>query len=304
MTRTKEAVLLLTTSLGDSQIDATTPLTPTEWGEFATWMREHDLDPGDLLHSDLDDSLSVWNHPDVTISRIRRLLNRGAALGFVLEKWERAGLWVLTRGDSNYPRLLKRRLGSRAPAILFGCGSVDLLNMSSIAIVGSRHAANSDLGFAEELGRHVADCNELVVSGGAAGIDHAAMFGALSADGRVIGVLAENLLRATTSAEYRKHLLAGNLALVSPTDPESRFTVANAMARNKYIYCLAHDAIVVSSTPDRGGTWRGATENLKNGWVPLLVKRTADAKSGNPGLVELGGRWLEDFEDVVFSKYS
>ena len=304
MTPTKEAVLLLTTSLGKPGKDSIKPLTPTEWGEFATWMHEHTLNPGKLLHCDLNDSLREWDHPKVTVSRIHSLLNRGAALGFALERWERAGLWVVIRGDTNYPKRLKRRLGSRAPATLFGCGSVELLNVSSIAIVGSRRAAEIDICFAEDIGRHSAECGEVVVSGGAAGIDRAAMLGALDSDGNVIGVLAEGLLRSTTSSEYRRHLVAGNLALVSPSEPEASFTVASAMARNKYIYCLAHKAIVVSSTPDRGGTWRGAVENLKHGWVPLLVKNTESPDSGNRRLVELGGRWLGDLGDMTFGEHS
>ena len=126
------------------------------------------------------------------------------------------------------------------------------------------------------------------------------MFGALHAEGTAVGVLAENLLRAATSTKYRQHLMSGDLALVSPFNPEARFVVGNAMARNKYVYCLAHDAIVVSSTPDSGGTWNGAVENLKKGWVPLSVKRTEAEDSGNPKLVELGGRWLQGLDDPVF----
>ena len=77
--------------------------------------------------------------------------------------------------------------------------------------------------------------------------------------------------------------------------------VGNAMARNKYIYCMALHAIVVSSTPNRGGTWTGAVENLGQGWVPLWVKETDAADSGNPRLVERGGRWLADVDDLVFA---
>ena len=186
--------------------------------------------------------------------------------------------------------------------MLFGCGNVGLLNSSGIAVVGSRDADASDLRFAERIGQRVAECGESVVAGGAAGVDRVAMFGGLDADGTVIGVLAEKLLRATTSNDYRKHLLSGNLVLVSPFGPDAHFSIANAMSRNKYIYCLAHDAIVVSSKPERGGTWRGAMENLKRGWVPLAVKRTELAASGNYGLVDQGGRWLESLEEVPFNR--
>lgn len=304
LTRTTEAVLLLTTSLNKRGGDIFKPLTPAEWGEFAAWLKDQKLVPGDLLQCDLMSSLKSWEHQKVTSARVQGLLNRGAALGFALEKWARAGLWVVTRADTHYPSQLKQRLGRNAPAVIFGCGDVNLLNLSSIAIVGSRHADESDLFFAKGIGRHAAECGEQVVSGGAAGVDRAAMFGALDAEGTAVGVLAENLLRATTSNHYRHHLLSGSLALVSTFDPEARFTVANAMARNKYIYCFAHDAIVVSSEPDQGGTWGGAIENLNKAWVPLAVKRTESAKSGNAKLVELGGRWLDDLNDEAFGRRS
>ncbi len=303
LTLETEVVMLLTVSFGKSAAGTIKPLTPTEWGEFARWLRDQSLAPADLLQCNLADRLEHWEHPKVTIPRVQALLNRGAALGFGLEKWERAGLWVATRSDVDYPSCLKQRLGQTAPAVLFGCGNRELLMARSIAVVGSRHASDADIAFAEKVGRRAAECGELVVSGGAAGVDSAAMFGALLAEGTAMGVLADNLLPAATSKKYRRHLMSGDLALVSPFNPEARFMVGNAMARNKYIYCLAHDAIVVSSTPDSGGTWRGAVENLQRGWVPLSVKRTEAAESGNPKLVGLGGRWLAGLDDPVFGAH-
>ncbi len=95
-------------------------------------------------------------------------------------------------------------------------------------------------------------------------------------------------------AKYRKHLMVDNLVLVSPFNPEAGFDVGNAMARNRYVYCLADAAIVVSSTRDKGGTWTGAIENLREGWVPLWVKPASEQASGNAELVRRGARWLPD----------
>ena len=130
------------------------------------------------------------------------------------------------------------------------------------------------------------------MSGGARGIDEAAMQGALAHEGTGIGVLADSLLRAATSAKYRKALMANNLVLISPFNPEAGFDVGNAMSRNKYIYCLADAAVVVSSTKNKGGTWNGAIENLRQKWVPLWVKSSSESSSGNAELVRQGGRWL------------
>ena len=43
------------------------------------------------------------------------------------------------------------------------------------------------------------------------------------------------------------------------------------MGRNRLIYTLADYAIIVASDAETGGTWAGATETLKNGWVPIFV---------------------------------
>src|SRR5690606_42161140 len=86
--------------------------------------------------------------------------------------------------------------------------------------------------------------------------------------------------------------LAGDLVLVSPFNPEAGFNVGNAMARNKHIYCLSDAAVVVNSKPDKGGTWTGATEDLKSGWVPLWVQHKDDPASGNAALVQKGARWF------------
>lgn len=40
--RQAEAVMLLTVSFGSSDADTTRPLTPTEWGEFAGWLKDGD----------------------------------------------------------------------------------------------------------------------------------------------------------------------------------------------------------------------------------------------------------------------
>ncbi|RMH95912.1 MAG: hypothetical protein D6681_12660 [Calditrichaeota bacterium] len=108
-----------------------------------------------------------------------------------------------------------------------------------------------------------------------------------------MGVLSNSLLRACSSQKYRDFLRQKSLVLISPFNPEAGFDVGNAMQRNKYIYCLSDAAVVVHSGRE-GGTWAGATENLKKGWVPLWVKRTEDVNAGNRLLVQQGARWLSD----------
>lgn len=288
-----QAVLLLTSRFSKSGSNSVKPLTPKEWGRFAAWLRDHDLTPQQLMSCHPQELLSGWTDPQITPDRLEALLNRGSALAIAMEKWLRAGLWVIARSDTDYPSRLKKLLGTQSPAILFGCGNQSLLDQGGLAVVGSRNVPDEDLQFAQELGMAAASQGYSVVSGGARGVDQAVMLGALESEGTAVGVLADSLLRACLSGKYRNHLVASNLVLISPFHPEAGFHAGNAMQRNKYIYCLS-DAALVAHSGVNGGTWNGATENLKRGWVPLWVKPTADVAAGNSGLVNQGGRWVAE----------
>lgn len=290
-----QAVLLLTAWFSKPTKGDPKPLTTKEWGRFAQWLKDAKQSPDALLRSsDISQSLAGWSDRTIDETRIQKLLERAGALGIALEKWQRAGLWVMTRSDPDYPARLKKLLKFDAPPVLFGSGNRQLLDQGGIAVVGSRDTSPGDLAFSTHLGGQIALAGKTVVSGGARGVDEAAMLGALEKDGTAAGVLADSLLRASNSSKYRRALMDRNLVLVSPFNPEAGFDVGNAMARNKYIYCLATAAVVVSTSKDKGGTWSGATENLKQHWVRLWVKSNADTNSGNAALVDMGAHWLAD----------
>ncbi|MBK1633877.1 hypothetical protein CKO31_24725 [Thiohalocapsa halophila] len=238
------------------------------------------MTPAHLLQGNLDDLLDGWHDKTISIERVNALLDRGPALAISMEKWLRSGLWVMTRSDQDYPRRLKQRLKSDSPAILFGCGNRALLNRGGLAVVGSRKVNDGDLVYSSKLGALASKAGISIVSGAARGVDETAMLGALEAEGTAVGVLADSLLRACSGAKYRKYLLENNLVLVSSFNPEAGFNAGNAMQRNKYIYCLADAALAVHSGT-KGGTWTGAHEVLKTGWIPLWVKPTDDPEAGN-----------------------
>lgn len=158
--------------------------------------------------------------------------------------------------------------------------------------MGSRKADEPDLAFTTQIGELAAQERGTIVSGGARGVDEYAMLGAAKHGGYVIGVLADSLLKAATSAKWRNEIIAGNVVLISLFYPEASFSVGNAMARNKYIYCLSDSSLVIHSGK-KGGTISGAEENLKNQWIPLWVKPTEDKQAANSSLVERGGAWCD-----------
>jgi predicted Rossmann fold nucleotide-binding protein DprA/Smf involved in DNA uptake len=293
LTHTTQAILLLTAHFSRSAPGDPKPLSPTEWGRFALWLKEQGQTPEALLAGDPARLLGGWVDDKVPLDRICALLSRSPALALALEKWQRAGLWVITRSDPDYPVRLKKLLRNSSPPLFFGCGNRQLLNRGGLTVVGSRNANKGDLDFAHKLGGEAAATGFSIVSGGARGIDESAMVGALEKEGTVIGVLSDRLLKAATSSKFRPALMARNLVLISPFNPEAGFDVGNAMSRNKYVYCLADAAVIVHSGTT-GGTWSGALENLKHGWVPVWVKPTDDRGAGNAQLVAKGARWLPE----------
>ncbi len=304
-----QAIVLLTSYFSKTQGGSVKPLTPREWGRFALWLREKSLTPEHLMTGHLDELLNGWSDKDITLDRTEALLRRGSALALAMEKWLRAGMWVMTRSDPDYPVRLMQRLGAAAPAILYGCGNKALLNGGGLAVIGSRNVNDKDFAYSRDLGALAARKGYSIVSGGARGVDEAAMLGALEAEGAVTGVLADGLLRACSGVKYCRYLMANDLVLVSPFYPEAGFNVGNAMQRNKYIYCLSDSAMVVQSGM-KGGTWSGAMENLKNQWVPLWVKRSAGKSTGNSAIAKAGATWVSanigeiDFEALCSGKMS
>lgn len=294
-----QAILLLAGHFAGSTAGDVKPLTVGEWGRLAEFLKTAGIAPQTLLEKNGAGLLQGYVDKTITVDRIEALLRRGTAMAVALEKWDRANVWVISRADSAYPDRLKKRLSQASPPILYGCGNARLLGKGGIGIVGSRDMSADDQSYTGELARKIAMSGFSVVSGGARGIDQAAMLAALEVEGNVVAVLADGLLRATTSRQYRSHLAENNLLLITPFSPEAGFNAGNAMQRNKYIYCLSDASVIVhSGHPETskngkgGGTWTGAVENLKKTWVPLWVKPSTDTRSGNAAIVDAGAHWL------------
>lgn len=281
-----QAILLLCGHFGGKDQDAR-PLTLTEYNRLAAWLRQEKLRPADLLSREAEQSLATFARGHMDPERLRRLLERGVELGFVVEEWTRQGLWVMSRGEEAYPRRLKKRLRESAPALLFGAGDRNLMDSGGLGMVGSRDADEHALDLARRIGRQSSEEGITIISGGARGIDQESMLATLDSGGHAVAVLAEGVARPAVSRQYRRYLSDGHLVLVSPYFPGARWTTGSAMGRNKFIYALSDWALVVSSGTD-GGTWTGALENLKNHWTPMLARIDDFAPEGNKKLVEMG----------------
>ena len=258
------------------------PLALREWNALAKSIAGSDLKrPAGLLGKSTDDLASALGIAGELAERLARLLDRGATLAVELERLEAVGVWAMTRADDDYPKAYKRRLRDGSPPVLFGAGDRELLARSGLAVVGSRAASAEALSAAGFLGRAAAASGLATISGGAKGVDGVAMGAALEAGGVAVGVLADALERAIRAPAWRDAAADGRLTLLTPYAPKAPFSVGNAMGRNRLIYALADRAIVVASDAETGGTWAGATEALKAGWVPMYVCDGPGLPAGN-----------------------
>ncbi len=284
-----QAILLLTAPLmvGHAPLSPDL-LTPGEYNCLARHLRELGRQPADLLSSD-DGDLFRACQPVMDEGRLGRLVRRGFLLSQVVERWESRAIWVMSRADAEYPRRLKGRLREDAPPLLYGCGDIRLLTSGGLAVVGSRQTNHPVIEYTMAAGNLAARCGRTLVSGGAKGIDQAAMDGALAAGGNVVGVLADSLEKVALKRENRNSIVEEQLVLISPYDPCAGFTVGHAMQRNKVIYALADAALVVSSDVNKGGTWAGAVEQLdKLRLLPVYVRSTGESSKGLDALREKG----------------
>ena len=305
-----QAILLLTAPLlaGRSRASVS-PLPLGDYNNLARYLHDTEMQPADLLDSaGLRELDHAWAglRTRRTLDDVRELLERGFLLAQALERWSARAIWVVTRPDDDYPNRLRRKMRAKAPPVLYGCGDRDALDGGGLAVVGSRKVDGELLAYTERVGELAAEAEVSIVSGGARGVDQAAMRGSLEAGGHVIGILGNNLERAALNRGNREPLMDGRLVLVSSFDPAVRFRGWQAMERNKQIYALADAALVVKSDHGHGGTWGGAIEQLgKLGYVPVYVRSDGEPCQGLEELVGLGARrWPEpktptDLREIV-----
>lgn len=284
-----QAILLLTAPLLTGNREPSPDLlTPGEFNRLARLLKDQQHEPADLLEPVAGGLLKYCAHVVDTV-RLERLLARGFLLSQAIEHWQARAIWVVSRADTGYPKRFKVRFNDEGPPILYGCGDPSILESGGLAIVGSRHVDAALVEYTENAGRLAARARRTVISGGARGIDQAAMRGALQEGGAVAGVLSDSLEGAVLVREHRESLIEGRLTLISPYDPAAGFNIGHAMQRNKLIYALADAALVVSSDYEKGGTWAGAIEQLdKLSFIPIYVRAGGKTEKGLEALRNKG----------------
>jgi predicted Rossmann fold nucleotide-binding protein DprA/Smf involved in DNA uptake len=280
------AVLLLCSDLMSRGADGEAKAyTVRQWANLSERLSGSDLAPRALFHVELKEIREKLGLADSEASRIEALLSRAGKLGVELAALRDKGISTVTSWDDGYPKILKTRLGKFAPPVLYYAGDLFLLSSRGVAIVGSREIDDAILKFTDRLSLRCVAGGLSIVSGGARGVDSIAENAANRVEGNAIVVVADSLEKKIRQKDTRDAILRKKALILSAFRPDMPFQAFAAMERNKYIYALANYAVVVSSSYNKGGTWAGATENLKHGWVPMFVRSAEPVAEGNRRLL-------------------
>lgn len=149
---------------------------------------------------------------------------------------------------------------SALPIGLVVRGSVDVLQIPSLAIVGTRNPTNYGVRVAGDFAAGFADREWAIVSGGAYGIDAAAHRGALVAEGVTISILAAGIDVNYPAGHARLFAeIAETGALVSEVMPGMRAIPSRFLTRNRLIAALSRSTLVVEAA-FRSGSLRTARD--------------------------------------------
>ena len=296
------SAVLLCSYMGINNDDAYKPLTLKEWNELLDSVIEHGQQPSVVM----DPSQSFLRETDCSqayIERIKRLMSRAGTVAFQLDELEGKGIDIVTQFDADYPVLMKRRLKKKTPPVLFYSGDIGLAKKIGIGVAGSRNVDAEGVEFARKLVEKAAAERLVVYSGGAKGVDSIAEKAAVESGSAAISFVADSLISKIRKKEILDAIVNRKCLLLSDVRPDVGFSAARAMNRNRYIYASSYGTFVVASDYNKGGTWAGATEAMKNEWTKVLVWNHGGYE-GNRRLIEKGAVPYELSEAPVFFFFS
>ena len=207
---------------------------------------------------------------------------------------------IVTIGDSGYPARLRQI--PDAPLVLYYRGRLPNWEAyPAIGIVGTRKASGYGLQIAEKMGAQIAACGGMVVSGGASGIDGAAMKEALLQGGPVVGVLgcgADVVFPASNRELFAQMEEKG--CLISEYPPGTPGYKWNFPQRNRLISGISHGVLVVEA-PEKSGALITARHAMEQGREVFVVPGNinSDTSAGSNNLLREGATAVFEGYDIL-----
>lgn len=280
------SAILLCSHIGLKDDSGAKPLTLKEWGELLDRVRQYGQQPSVVMEEG-QHFLKETGCGQEYAERIKQLVFRGGAVAFELDELESKGIDVVTLFDPDYPVLMRNKLKSKTPPVLFYSGDIGLAKKIGIGVVGSRSVDEEGIRFTQKLVQKAASEKLILYSGGAKGVDTVAEGSALESGSAVVSFVADSMISRIRKKDMLDAIVGKRQLLISDVKPDAGFSVARAMNRNKYIYTSSYGTFIVASDYNKGGTWNGAVEALRNEWAKILVWAHGEYE-GNRRLIEKG----------------
>lgn len=220
-------------------------------------------DPEELFHTD-DGVLEKQQMPESLRKKDLKEAEK------ILRKCTEKGIGLLPIADSAYPNKLRNT--PSAPILLYYKGILpDWDSVPFIGVVGTRKASAYGLQVAHQMGAQIAHCGGYIVSGGASGVDTAAMQGALDAGCPVVGVLGCGVDVVYPYSNRKLFAaVAENGCLISEYPPETKGLPWHFPARNRIISGVSNGVLIVEA-PEKSGALITAQRALEQGRDVFVV---------------------------------
>jgi DNA processing protein len=210
-----------------------------------------------------------------------------------------ASIRVVTYWDDAYPPLLREI--QRPPLVLYLKGELNVDR--AVAVVGTRKSDMRSSMHARRIAWDLGLAGFTVVSGMALGIDREAHLGALDANGRTVGVLANGIDIVYPSANrdlYRRIHSTSGSALVSEYPPGIRAGKWTFLRRNRIISGLCPGTVVVKAGERSGALITARHAIDQNREVFVCVGNTFDEEyAGCHELIRSGAILVSKSDDII-----
>ena len=206
---------------------------------------------------------------------------------------------IILYSEPAYPLALRQI--HDPPMVLYARGNDLPLNMSCIAVVGSRHPTPYGQKAAEKIGQGLARRGLGVVSGMARGIDSAAHWGCLSGRGFTVAVIGTGIDVVYPSSNQKlfdqitqKGAVISEFPLGTPPEPK------NFPIRNRIISGLSMGVVVVEATKNSGSLIT-ASIALDQGREVFAVPGSINSfkSTGCHFLIKQGAGLIENSDDIL-----
>lgn len=207
---------------------------------------------------------------------------------------------IIESTNNEYPQNLLKI--SKYPKKLYAIGNTNLLNQTSIAIVGSRdctkYGYTQAMRFAKEISKH----GICIISGLAIGIDSAAHLGASKEIGRTIAVLGGGFETeyCEENLEVFNTILNNDGCIITEYEPKTEKNSKYFPIRNRIISGISEGVLIVEAKLKSGSliTARYAQEQGKN---LFCIPSNLEVKNGvgTNRLIQSGAKLVITPQDIL-----